>query len=620
MKKYNKIILFIIGFLFFVSPVYAESNKTIFIMLDDWNFQEVESTVDNFYGLGLINIKGRSPSTEEGLFLSINAGRKLKVVDKIEGIKKVDKSLKIDGYKDYLENIRDKNENIDLEFMGDRLKTGFIGDDSRILLATDKDGKVDRGYNYIEYNLDWLRPKTEEILEETDLLVLAFNIEDQNYRRTLLKNYIDTFNDYNIMVMGQEISKDSGHSMNKNLSPMVYLNSNQKGILKSKSTNRDGFVTIEDISKEIVKNHQLEKGNIGNKIDFIRNDKPLEESRAIFDLNYNLLLIAIIFQTIAYVNQGLTFYESLERKHIFNINFINKFIFVNIFVALILGYFSITENLWLYLFVNIGLTLALTRKRYRVKDFMGFISTLIYILMVVGIVIRPESIYNTYFGFNNLFYGARFYGFNNGAMGIFLGSSILSYFYIRENIKGEKLKLVLTFIYFGLNILILSARYGANTGGFITAVVLFLLMVSKELFKNKSNIKRIVILCLIGLGIFAVNMYFDSKSLNQSHAIVFLNRIRLNGGRELLNMVRIKFRELMKYTFVPPFIVIMLLQMGTLKIMYSRLDEKDRLKTKVLFITSLVAYIINDTGMIAFAFINQFAIANIILNKSYYKK
>lgn len=614
MKKYNRVLLFIILLVFTLSiPTDAMTEqKTIMLVLDNLDFERVEAIVENYYGLGFLNIKARRPSSEEGLYMSINAGRKLRVSEELyRGLEEDGDRLYIRDYDRFYKDTRKTNENIGLNLLGDRLRTSFIGDDSVSLVVADKNGMIDYGRNHIEYDLDWLKENSKKALEKTDFLAISYKIEDQKMREDILKDYINEFRNFNIMIIPRNLSKNIGYIFNKNLTPIVYLKNGDMGVLESKSTRRKGFVTIEDLSHEILREKGIDEKAIGNEINIVEDRSPLDEGKTIFRLAFNLLLIAGLFQGLTYLNQFLSSYFILRGGSFKAIDMFNKFIFTNMLVAIVMGIFNIHQYLLVYLLINIGLSYYISKK-LELEDFMGFISSIIYVFLVIFMLFRPNFIYNSFFGYNNLFYGARYYGFNNGAMGIFLASSILSYFFVKEQTDNTIIKQLLVFIYFGLNMLVLSAGSGANTGGFITSVVLFLGMVWLNLLEDRSNFTRLLILMLLGLGIFAVNMYFDSRSIEKSHAIVFLMRIKEDGLSELVNMITIKLKELIKYTIMPPFSIIMVMQVLAIRKLYMGADLELKKVSNIMLLTSIVAFIINDTGMIAFIFINQFNIGNML--------
>ncbi len=53
-----------------------------------------------------------------------------------------------------------------------------------------------------------------------------------------------------------------------------------------------------------------------------------------------------------------------------------------------------------------------------------------------------------------------------GIMGVLLVTSIISYFFIKDLMPNKFVNNLVCLFYFSINMMILSANYGANTGGF----------------------------------------------------------------------------------------------------------------------------------------------------------
>ena len=115
-----------------------------------------------------------------------------------------------------------------------------------------------------------------------------------------------------------------------------------------------------------------------------------------------------------------------------------------------------------------------------------------------------------------------------------------------------------------------------------------------------------------GCDLFALNMYFDVLSEEKSHAISFLIRVKEYGIKELLSMIMIKLVELAKLTIMPPFSIAIISQLLSIKYLYGRLDRRFAREAILILIVSVIGFLINDTGNIAFIFMNNFLIALLI--------
>lgn len=623
MKKHNIILILALILVFLFSSVsYAIQDKSILILLDELDLANVEETLSGEdFGIGFMNLRTRRPYNNESLYFSIGTGRKVGVKSEFyKGLyKNKDGTIKVVGFENMLKDLTKRNNNIELEILGDRLKykgLSYIGDNSSAIVAADKNGNIKYGEIEIKYDEKWLMGKTNFHLSDSNILVLSYEIAESKYRADLLKRYIDKFRDYNIIIIPNKVSDKMRYILNKNLAPVIYLNGDNRGLIKSSSTKREGFITIEDIFVELLSiNGEESFSAIGNRINIIDKENNLAQAKNLFKKTINLIWITSIFHGIVYFIQAYSaYYIYKNKKEKFDdINIYNNFIVINILISLLMGASSLHINIVLYLFINMLTTYIITMF-ISDKDIntIGLFSTLTYILIIFGILFYPEIIYNSYIGFNNLFYGARYYGFNNGIMGVLLVTSIISYFFVKDLIPNKFIDNLVCLLYFSINMVVLSSNYGANTGGFLTSVVLFLIMAYTNLLGEDRDIKNILLLILIGLLIFSINMYFDYFSNEKSHAIDFLVRIKNFGISEFVNMFKIKVKELIKFTLLPPFSIVIVSQIISLKSLLKIKDILLKREIYIIFITGIIGFILNDTGMITFIYMVHYLISLLI--------
>lgn len=620
MKKYNIILILAVVLIFFFSSTsYAIEDKTILILLDELDFEDIEKIFPgNNIGLGFINLNPRKPYGDESLYFSIGLGRKVGTKSEhYKGLQKdSDGIIKILGFEDMLKDIKKRNNNIKLDMLGEKLNSegiSYIGDGSSAIIAADKNGNIKSGEIEINYNEKWLEEKTDYYIADSNILILSYEINDMNNRIKLLEKYTDKFKDYNIIIIPKNVHTDMRYMLNDSLAPFIYSNRQDNGLITSSSTKRDGVITVEDIYVELLSLNEKESNiNIGNRINIIEKEDNLNEAKGIFKKSINLLWLAYMYHGFVYLLQIYIAYHIYKNRKdkLGKINIYNNFIVVNIFITLLMGASHFHINIILYLFLNILMTYLVTEiVSDRGINIIGLFSTLTYGIIVFGIIFFPEIIYNSYIGFNNLFYGARYYGFNNGIMGVLLVTSIISYFFIKDLIPNKFCDNLICLLYFSINIIVLSANYGANTGGFLTSVVLFLVIVFTNLLDKNINIKNILILIGMGVLIFSVNMYFDKISNEQSHAIKFLSRIKNFGISEFIDMFQVKAKALVKLTLLPPFSIVIVSQIFSLK---KLMEENKSLPTKesyIIIFISIIGFMINDTGMIFFIYMIHYLIA-----------
>lgn len=626
MKKSRIILIlaFIIIFSFY-NISYADENKAILILVDELSTEDIESIfdVDNF-GIGFMNIKMRKPYGDESLYFSIATGRKVGVkAENYKGLyKKPDGSIHVIGFEDMLKDLYKRNNNVEVDMLGEKMaKEGisYIGADSSAIIATNEKGNIKSGEIHIQYDIKWLEEKTNVHLSKSNVLVLSYNIEDIYHRKETLKEYIKQFGQHNIIVIPRNVAQDMRYILNKNLVPIIYIDGANKGLLTSSSTKREGIITVEDVYASLLHSNGIDISKaIGKPIKIISNDNPLKLGKMLFKKTINMIWIVSIFHGLVYFLQGYTAYFIFKNRwdKLKDINTYNSFVIINIFVSLLMGLSNLHVNILLYLFMNLSITYIITV--YMVNNDINVIrlfSTLTYGMILLGIFFNPKLIYNSYIGFNNLFYGARYYGFNNGIMGVLLATSIISYYYIKELLPNKFLDYIICILFFLVNMIALSANYGANTGGFITSIVLFLIIIYVNLLNKDLKIHNMILLILIGVLIFSINMYFDYYSRDKSHAINFLIRIKNFGFSEFKDMFKVKAIELIKLTLTPPFIIVIPCQIYTLvKLLKWENLILDK-ETYIILLTSIIGFLLNDTGMITFVYMIHYLISILICNK-----
>ena len=599
LKKFIRLIVLIILILLPTNTL-AENMKSIIIIVDEMPLERIKELSIDKYAVGLMNLKTRTPYTEENLYLSINAGKKLG-----------DKSLE-----------KEKNN---LEFLGDILKkekVSYIGEGDESLIVGDSKGRVDYTEKSMSYNIDWLLEKTDSMLSKSNVLVLAYDFQEELSRVDTFNQYLENYKDSQIIILPKKVAKEDKQILNKYLVPVIHINDGKSGLLTSPSTKRQGFIAIEDISVQIKNTYgYLKKSDIGSSFQTIDEVEQIEEISHIYDTTINLFIITYIFHGIVYLAQGILGIWLLKsRKDKQWVYFIYSFAASSICISLILGLFEFHKNIFLYSLLSCFLSYIFTRVLIRKKiDLVRSLSILTYGMIVFGVMVYPKMIYNSYIGFNNLIYGARYYGLNNGIMGVLLITSILSFFAITDSINNRYIKNLIGFSIFALNMIVLSANFGANTGGFITSVVLFVLMMYMLCFAGKHSFRKIVLLFLLGISLFVINMILDNSSGDKSHAIEFFYRLKENGIREFISMVSFKARELLILTLSPPFSMVLVAQAIILKKLKERVIKNKKMKEEVMIIiiTSLVGFLINDTGVIMLIYMIHYFILARISDKLY---
>lgn len=611
-------IMVVIGF---GDKSYAENEKTVVILVDELKLKDIREILGRYsYGIGLINTKTRNSDVDESIYFSIALGRKVAVSSYYSGLYKgKDGRIYISGYKEMLNSISIEDNRIDEILLGERLKDqgiSYIGNNPSAVLAADSNGVIHSGEIEINYNRDWLLEKTEYHLKNSNILILSYKIDNMKNRLNVLKEYISNIKDNRILIIPISVSEDMDTLFNDYIVPIVYIEGNKDGLLTSSSTKREGFIVLEDIYGHLVSIYdEIYESDIGNEIQIVEKEDNIKSLEELFKNTNNLMYITYMFHGALYLLQVYSGYMLYRRRyeHLNRLNYLYTFAVINIFIGLLMAASSYHINIALYISVNLLISYIITALMYdnRVDNICLF-SLLSYGIIIIQTLFYPNVIYSSPVGMNNIFYGARYYGYNNGMMAVLVATSILGYLFIKRHIENELISKFIFMAFLIMNISMLSSGKGANTGGFITASVLFIMALYCNFLKKNWNINVILSLALFAVLLFGINMYFDFLSHEKSHAIKFLMRIKYYGIKEFMDMAFIKFVELIKLTFLPPYSLTILSQIIILNRLKGCIHKNIKDEIIMLFISSIVAFLINDTGNIAFIFMNHYLISLLI--------
>lgn len=653
MKTLKTLIFFaIIFFLFNITALADNEDKTIIIVTDMLDFSTIEKLNFNFdISLGLMNTRTSSvfKNNDESYFMTIATGRRVKLKDGLfKGVKKYDnQSLIVEGYENIITSLDENYLNFskEIEFLSDTLNDngihiGYIGNDSSSLIAANKNGIIHYGYTDVIYQTNWLIEKTEEIFAKANLLVLSFLIDESKDKLEVLEQYVNRFNENNIIIFPRRVSGNVKDIRNKTLVPILYHNPNRlPGMLASNSTKREGLITNMDIFPELASIYNLDvntstgheiysTGELRSKNDLITKNKD--------NLNktLNLVIIKYIFHGIVIFTQLYIFYdmyrnkEELSRFHRYNL-FMNRII-LYIFLSLLLGIFNLGKNIIIYCFtilILVNIIIAYLDKRN--YNFCELFPILTNILLITAVYLKPELIYHSFFGFNNIITGGRFYGLNNESAAILLSTAIITFFWLKNKIKQKLCAVIILVSYFSVIILALSDKYAANFGGFLTSIAIFVMLMYTTLFDKKIDMKSIVRLIVLGLLAFLIGLTIELNNGPSGHIGTLFMRIKTLGIYELFDMVLKKVRQLLLMTISPPWCIIFLGQLYFIrKFAISNMKFIEKVKKReptiefqllIMFISSIIIYALNDTGVTAFVYMNTYLVRNIIYLKKKYE-
>ncbi|WP_352419745.1 hypothetical protein [Proteiniborus sp.] len=639
MRKNIALIIFIMLVLCFSTYGYsiASGEKTLIIVLDELDFSKSEKIIENNASLGLMSIKTAElyqEGSKESFFMTMAAGRRLKINGGLyQGVHNTDNgSIKVEGYNNIFKEYRYRYPAFsrEISILGDTLRksgvrTGFIGEGPSSLLIADKEGNIDKGIININYDYEWLMDKTHELFRTVDVLVVSYDTNGQQDRLQLLKKYMNEFNDLQILAFPENVKGDISYRWNKTLVPLIYKdNENKVGILTSNTTRRDGLVANLDIKAHIEAKYGVGKeANIGNEMEVIESSDIIVKNDNNLLEFLNLNIIKYVFHGYLIVTQLYILYDYIFRKkrNIQKYELIMTSILLCILISILYGVFDFHRFIITYCVITIITSLVISKILIdRGINSITTISIITNIMILIGVFFNIDMIYDSFIGYNNIVAAGRFYGLNNDIMGVLIGTAIITFYELKKLIFNYAPS-VLALLYVPLLILALSGGYGANAGGYITSIALFLILSYVTLFSRSKDKKSFFILFGIGLIILMVNIYIDVNSVNTSHAGSLIERIKIFGFNELVYIIKIKLKQLLIMSILPPWSIIILFQLLFMrkfyrkeKMLFKHITEtgvESFEKYYIMFIVSIIAFIINDTGAVAFTYINTYLIASL---------
>lgn len=629
MKKTLTLILFFI--ILTLSPLSLADkpvDKTIVVVVDEIDFKTSKEISNNKLSMGLLNIKTTGKNLES-LFMTINSGRKVSIsYNQFNSIVRRDNKVIVDGYKNIIKELDKNYPNFSkqISFLGEELqskdvKTSFIGSEksSEILIIADKKGRVNYWDDETQYSKDKLIDQAEDMLRISDCLVISFNIDNNSDRVRVLESFLKEMEKYNLVVFPKTVSGDLTHALNNSLVPIFYSdNESEIGTLTSKSTKRDSVVTSLDLSPTILNFYDLKvDSNIGNKLEVVKDTNLIETNKNVLEEFINLNIIKYIFHAIVvFLSIYISYMVFMKKKDFRLIKIFLNTVILSILLSVVFGIFHLHRSTLLYggvlLFVSFLISTLLEKRKIRVIEVTSILTNILILLFAF---LKPNVLYNSFIGYNSIVAGGRFYGFNNEIMGVLIVTSVIVYYQVKNLTKRENSSNLFLIIYFPIVILALSGGFGANFGGFLTSISVLLILLYQSLFNRKINKKTIISLLAIGILILVSNLYVDIKNDIGSHAGNLIERISLLGFYEFIDMIIKKVKQLLFMLIVPPWSLAFLAQIYIILFKFREIKKFQKnipMEFVVMFISSLIALLINDTGVVAFMYMNIYLINKII--------
>lgn len=600
-----------------------EAQKTIVIIADELDFQAIEKFQAD-YSLGMLSLKAGAgyDSSEESHMMTMAIGRRVSVEKgTFEGIEQSGDKLKVRNYRSILEQLDSsyKNFSKQMNFLGESLKqsgiqTSYIGDNSDILMIADKSGQVDFGDTQLSYDYVELNDKIDLMLENSDLLLISYNLEESEAR---LETLIDVVKERgeDIILFPREVSGDVDRRLNKTIVPMLYKSQDlESGILTSESTKREGLVSNLDIMVTVLEKYGISQElAVGNIIEV----EPTKENK--LDTIKGILLEFLNLNIVKYVFHALIILIQIcmialfifKKRTIGFLNFIPAFI---VALSLALGVTGLSTYLIPYLFVVlVGSTLLsiYASQRASGSNVIEKIAIGTNVFIVLFLCWDKEVLYNSFIGYNNIVAAGRFYGFNNDIMGVFVGTAMILYFRASEKLVGKQ-KLVLL-PYIALVVASHTESYGSNFGGLMTSAFMAVALIYYEYFYGKK--RKFAFAGIVGLAVLAIGIIVYTGG-EGSHMGEFFIRVKEYGLVEFWDMISKKAKQVVYMVTLPQW-GIMILAQSVFFVSYvkkhTEKGSKERAEYIAFYGTAVFAVLLNDTGVVSFVYMMMYLVSKMIL-------
>ncbi|QUH26684.1 hypothetical protein [Serpentinicella alkaliphila] len=424
-------------------------------------------------------------------------------------------------------------------------------------------------------------------------------------------------------------------SLGDRLTPVIYYGANiDPGVLYSSTTRRNGIVGNVDIGPTILNSFNVEPSRmVGNPIDTV---SLKNNYNYLIDLNSKLLSTSIHRYRVLYTYAVLQMLISVITvvaillKNKFKLNSINKWLAYALLCALVFPFTLLILSLFgpmgivslytviIFLTILIVLICCALAKCEPLK-YVIYITGTVMTALVIDLVLGQPLIKGSIFGYDPII-GARYYGLGNEYMGILIGAtliftaSLLDYY--RFNYKYITPIFIIVLLAIGFPI------WGANVGGTITASAVFIFAVMR-FSKKKIGVKKVLFILFSVVTILSIIALFDIfVSQNKSHLAKALGQIADNGPIVIFQIIKRKITMNLRIMSVTVWSRVLLIAMVILAVIfYHPIGIFKKLANEYPNITiglgsivlgSKVAFLVNDSGIVAAATIMMFLTTTIL--------
>lgn len=496
----------------------------------------------------------------------------------------------------------------------------------------------------IRTDYDKLITETKDYYKSTDALFIELgdtyrldeyksNLNENTYNKTknkiykyinsYLKEVFNMVSENDVIYIVSEFPSDLDYSNKRRLSPVIKFSGNEKGLLESSTTRREGIIANLDLGVDILNEFGLKNElMIGRALKNVKTDDNIDflsgEYTKIVSINSIRSTVVNTFVGIVSTSWviamlALLFKDKLPNKEkVFVV--LKELIKLGLIMPLTLllsPIFNFKSQMGLASGVLIMTIILYLSGRLLFKDSdikqMGYYALLTIILIVIDSVIGTYFMKNCIMSYDAIV-GARYYGVGNEYEGVTIASAV---FALSVLLNYKKIPKWLTII-LSIVILITSAfpSMGANVGGAISECIAYLLFIML-IFDIKLDFKKIVLLGMSAVVLVLVFAGLDLILGTESHLGVFTQQIIQEGPQAIINTFGRKISMNLKLAKSSVWVNILLAGIAVIGIFIFRPSKHMRNiadKYPMIFkdfiasmVGCLITLLVNDSGIVAAA-------------------
>lgn len=467
------------------------------------------------------------------------------------------------------------------------------------------------------YRLDTYKPNLNE---------KTYNrMESSIYKN--INNYLtDVFNMVNkndVVYIVSEFPSKIDYVNKRRLSPVLKFKGENKGLLRSTTTRRDGIIGNLDLGVDILNEFDLSnEAMIGRALTCVDRDDNTtfikDEYKKIVAIN-NIratvvnTFVGIVSASWVIAMLALLIKEKLPHKEkVFKV--LKELIKLGLIMPLtflIAPIFNFKSQMGLTAGVVIATVILYLSGRLLFKDNdlkqMGYYALLTISIIVIDTIMGTYLMKNCIMSYDAIV-GARYYGVGNEYEGVTIASAVFALSVLLHYKKIPKwLAIVLSIV-----ILITSAApsMGANVGGAISECVAYLLFIML-IFDVKIDLKKIILLGISALVLVLAFAGLDLFMGSESHLGMFAKQIIQNGPQAIIQTFGRKISMNMKLAKSSVWVNILLVGIAVIGIFIFKPSTHMKNISKKYpmifkgFIASmvgcLITLLVNDSGIVAAA-------------------